>query len=62
MNKVYYQQDSVNVCKTCEHAKDKFRNACYCKLYGIIVSHGKRECEYYEQVRQQEDCDEGRRV
>lgn len=43
------------VCKSCEFAKEKFANSCYCIKYGIIIGYSKEQCRGYEQVRQQKN-------
>ena len=37
-----------NVCRTCQHAKDRFREACFCTNYGIMISYGKTKCKGYK--------------
>lgn len=45
----------INLCKQCPYAKDRHGEACYCTMYGYIVSFGKEKCHGYEQVRKQEN-------
>ena len=47
--------EQQNLCKRCKYAKDVFRESCYCAMYGIIFSNGKRACEGYEQIRSNEN-------
>lgn len=37
-----------NICKTCRNAKDRYKEACFCTQYGIIVSYGKTNCKGYD--------------
>ena len=50
---IWIIEDS-NICKTCQHSKNRFKESCYCTMYGIIVTYGKRKCKDYEQIRKQE--------
>ena len=51
----FFPKDRQNICNICRYAKDRFRESCYCTMYGIIISFGKVKCKGYEQVRQSED-------
>lgn len=45
------------VCLSCEHAKQKHRESCYCVKYGMIIGYSKTECRGFEreQVREPEN-------
>ena len=45
------------VCRACDHAKQKFGESCYCTLYGIIIGYSKRECRGFEREQVQSDSD-----
>lgn len=36
-----------NICKTCQNGKDRYKDACFCTCYGIIISYGKTACKGY---------------
>lgn len=40
-------------CLDCQHARQRFRESCYCIKYGITIGYGKVSCEGYkdEQIR-----------
>jgi len=40
------EQDGV--CLSCKHAKQKFRESCYCVKYGITIGYSKLDCGGYE--------------
>ena len=46
-----------SVCASCAHARQKFRESCYCVQYGITIGYGKIDCKGWkrEQVSQPED-------
>ena len=45
-----------NICKSCVYAKNRFREACYCVKYGIIISYGKEACTgYYQDKKELEE-------
>ena len=31
-------------CRNCEHAKDRYKDSCYCTYYGYIRSKPKKDC------------------
>lgn len=48
---------SLEICRRCKHAKDRFGASCYCTKYGIVIGYSKRDCGGFEleQIRQQEN-------
>lgn len=46
-----------NICKTCQHSKDRFKESCYCTMYGIIVAYGKSKCKGYEPCHKKDEED-----
>ena len=55
MSKLFYViNNPVNLCKGCQHSKDRFRENCYCVQYGIIISYGKKACKGYKPMRKTE--------
>lgn len=52
-----YAMAKKAVCLECEHARQKFKESCYCVKYGIIIGYSKTECRGFEreQVPQPED-------
>ena len=55
MSTLFYVINRKNLCKGCEYAKDRFRDSCYCVMYGIIITYGKEKCKGYEPVKKQEE-------
>ena len=57
-----YAREPDLLCMKCEHAKQRFRESCYCTKYGIIIGYSKTICGGFEreQVREPEDNDAGR--
>jgi hypothetical protein len=47
----------ANICKTCSHSKDRFKESCYCTMYGIIVTYGKSKCNEYEPCHKKDEED-----
>ena len=47
------------VCPSCEYAKKKHGESCYCVLYGIIIGYSKTSCRGWklEQVSERTDRD-----
>ena len=43
-----------NICKTCRNAKDKYKEACFCTQYGIIIGYGKEKCKGYKSYPKKE--------
>lgn len=63
MRMVVRNERGLNLCKQCPYAKDSYGDACYCTMYGYIVSFGKEKCRGYEQIRKPEGTDHaGRNV
>ena len=50
--------NNKNICKACRHSKDRFKESCYCTMYGIIISYGKKKCNSYERVKAKEEENE----
>ena len=46
-----------NICKVCSHSKDRFKESCYCTMYGIIVTYGKSKCKGYDPFRKDDKKD-----
>ena len=44
-----------NVCRTCQHAKDHYKEACFCTNYGIMISYGKTKCKGHKPYPKKED-------
>ena len=48
-----------NICKICQHGKDRYKEACFCDLYGVMVSYGKTKCKgfccYSKKNKESED-------
>lgn len=57
-----YAREPELLCPKCEHARQKFRESCFCTQYGIIIGYSKTICGGFEreQVRKPEDNDAGR--
>lgn len=45
-------------CTTCEHAKDKWHNSCYCTYYGYIRSKPKQDCWGYKEQEETSEKDD----
>ena len=45
-------------CTTCEHAKDKWHNSCYCTYYGYIRSKPKQDCWGYKEREETSEKDD----
>ena len=54
MSTLFHVINRTNLCKGCEYAKDRFRESCYCTMYGIIITYGKEKCKGYEPMKKQE--------
>ena len=57
MSKPIWMIRETNICKTCNHSKDRFKESCYCTMYGIIVTYGKSKCKGYEPYRKDDKKD-----
>ena len=57
MSKPIWMIRETNICKTCSHSKDRFKESCYCTMYGIIVTYGKKKCKGYEPCRKDDKKD-----
>ena len=57
MSKPIWMIRETNICKTCSHSKDRFKESCYCTMYGIIVTYGKSKCKGYEPYHKKEEED-----
>ena len=56
MSKLFYViNNPVNLCKGCQHSKDRYKESCYCVQYGIIISYGKKACKGYKAKKKMED-------
>lgn len=55
-NPIWMLKDS-NICKTCSHSKDRFKESCYCTMYGFILTNGKRKCKGYEPCHKKDEED-----
>lgn len=55
MSKPIWMIRDNNICKACQNGKDRFKEACYCTLYGIIVTYGKTKCKGYKPYPKKED-------
>ena len=51
--------NNTNICKTGLHSKDRFKESCYCTMYGIIVTYGKSKCKGYKPFRK-DDKEDGK--
>lgn len=54
MSSLFYSIKENNVCRMCRHEKDRFKDACFCTQYGIIVSYGKTACKAYKPKQKKE--------
>ena len=54
MSSLFYSIKENNVCRMCRHEKDRFKDACFCTQYGIIVSYGKTACKEYKPKQKKE--------
>ena len=50
--------NNKNICKACRNSKDRFKESCYCTMYGIIVTYGKSKCKGYEPFRKDDKNEE----
>ena len=57
-NPIWMLKDS-NICKTCSHSKDRFKESFYCTMYGVIRTHGKSKCTGYYPCRK-DDKEDGK--
>ena len=57
MSKPIWMIRETNICKTCNHSKDRFKESCYCTMYGIIVTYGKNKCKGYDPFRKDDKKD-----
>ena len=55
MSKLIWIIRESNICKTCSNSKDRFKESCYCTMYGIIVTYGKNKCKGYEPFRKDKE-------
>lgn len=53
--------DEREICRTCEHAKERFGDSCYCTLYGMIIGFSKHECRGWKRGEVSEHTDGDRR-
>ena len=44
-----------NICKGCQHEKDRHKESCSCLMYGIIVTYGKETCNGYKKKEEHEN-------
>ena len=51
MSRPIWMIKESNICKACSHSKDRFKESCYCTMYGIIVTYGKSKCKGYDPFR-----------
>ena len=51
--------NNKNICKACRHSKDRFKESCYCTMYGIIVTYRKSKCKGYEPCRKDDKNEKG---
>lgn len=59
MNNQLAPRAKDNICKYCQHSKDRFRESCYCIMYGIIVTYGKQKCRGFQQIgKEEKECQE----
>ena len=59
MSKPIWMIRETNICKTCSNSKDRFKESCYCTMYGIIVTYGKSKCKEYDPFRK-DDKEDGK--
>ena len=59
MSKPIWMIKESNICKTCRNSKDRFKESCYCTMYGIIVTYGKSKCKGYDPFRK-DDKEDGK--
>ena len=58
----FFPKNRQNICNSCKWSKDRFRESCYCTMFGIIISYGRADCRGYEQIQKQESSDCGRDI
>lgn len=57
MSKPIWMFRESNICKGCRHSKDRFKESCYCTMYGIIITYGKSKCKGYDPFRKDDKDD-----
>lgn len=52
----------LEICRECEHGKQRFGGSCFCTLFGIIIGYSKTECRGYSPGEGGTDGQHGRTV